>query len=100
MIVNDDGTNIPSFIKRIDRDLALSDDGEAFLMVIDVYDHSRLNIYEIKGEESRLKYKVRELAFKDLADFISVFEDEKKIEIVTGRLGDKDNERERNNRYA
>lgn len=92
MIVNDDGTNIPSFIKRMDRDLALSDDGEGFLMVVDVYNHSRLNIYEIKGGKSRLKYAVRELPFKDLADFIAVFEDEEKIEIVSGRLGDKDNE--------
>ena len=86
MIVNDDGTNTLSLLKRIQRDLAISDDATGFLMVVDIYNHSKLNIYKIGEGKPLLLYEVRGLHFKDLADIISTFEGEEKIEIITGRL--------------
>lgn len=87
MQVNNDGTNIASFIKTLQRERSLLESPQYLLFVLDVKNPSRMEVTKMLNESTILKrWKVREIGMDSVASLINIFADEEDCDFTCGMM--------------
>lgn len=87
MQVNNDGTNIASFIETLQMERSLLESPQYLLFVLDVKNPSRMEVTKMLNESTILKrWKVREIGMDSVASLINIFADEEGCDFTCGMM--------------